>query len=328
MKLFIYTLTLILITSLTVYAQTNSIAEGMALLQQSKFTEAELKFKEAVIQDPGNKKGWFFMGISQLNQQKNNEAIESLKKSLQDEEKENGLKNETYFQIAKAYALLNDKINTLEFLKLLQNNNGKMPFIRRVEFDKAFSLIKSDSAMEVIKEGLKRNSTPCLYDPNFKKLDFFVGEWDVFVRGKGTEYNLKVGSDSVVQQPGGCSIIEYFTYFNAPSQGIPNFEGRSMSFFDHAKQKFIHSWAGSAGDIINYEEFASGENTITFLCVTNNLKDGSLMHRKFQFTYNPSDKTIHQFIQNSSNMGKTWSVDWDAIFRPKNKKPAQTNNIQ
>lgn len=75
----------------------------------------------------------------------------------------------------------------------------------------------------------------------------------------------------------------------------------------------MHCWAGSSGDVFNYEAIEDGENTITFLAIANIPTEG-LIHRRFKFTFHPEDGSLNQLIENSYDTGKTWVVDWDAKF--------------
>jgi tetratricopeptide (TPR) repeat protein len=288
-------------------------ASGQELLQQKKFAEAEAVFNEDVSKNPDNPRNWFFLATSQISQKKYTEAIENFKKANQFDIEPKTFRNGSYFQIAKSYAALNDKANSLKYLNTIADNAGGRIFVNRLNNDKDFDLLKNDPALTPIKEKMEKNTSPCLYDQNSKKLDFFIGTWDVFVQNSDKQYVIKVGEDSVVRSEGGCSLLEYFIYFQAKGSGLPDFKGKSMSFFDPARQKFIHCWAGSAGDIYNYEAIDEGENTITFLAIANSQADG-LMHRKFKFTFHSEDGSLHQLIENSYDLGKTWRVDWDAKF--------------
>ncbi|MBV9963584.1 MAG: hypothetical protein JO072_15170, partial [Parafilimonas sp.] len=41
----------------------------------------------------------------------------------------------------------------------------------------------------------------------------------------------------------------------------------------------------------------------------------NLIHRRMTITYNSVDKTLHEFIENSFDLGKTWQPDFDALFK-------------
>ncbi len=73
--------------------------------------------------------------------------------------------------------------------------------------DSAFLNIKDDPEFIAVVQKMKKNSRPCEFDPRYKKFDFFIGLWDVYI---GKNYDNKVAVDSVVREVSGCSIKENF----------------------------------------------------------------------------------------------------------------------
>ncbi len=108
---------------------------------------------------------------------------------------------------------------------------------------------------------------------------------------------------------GGYAIFENFKW-----TGGGSYTGKSMTFFDPSTQKYRMCWAGSSGDIRNFEEVHSDQNVIQLLAITNE-PNNILVHRRMTVTYNPSDGSVHQYIENSTDFGKTWEVNFDAMFR-------------
>jgi hypothetical protein len=242
-------------------------------------------------------------------------AVPAAKKVIQtiDTSKSQSLKAEVYFLDAKIALMANDNATALRYLRGTAELGGRAYYIQRMKNDQTFEQVMKDPAFPAIQDELMRNSFPCLYDAHIKTMGFFVGYWDVYVSSNNDKnYDNLVAIDSVVKSMGGCSIIEYFN-MTPPN----NFQGRSFTFYDSTARKIRHNWAGSGGDIYNYEVVNAAENTVQLLAI--NKTPTGTHQRKFTMTFDPRQQTIRQFIQNSYDDGKSWTPDWDAMFKKRSK---------
>ena len=291
----------ILICSVTVSAQTNN-ARSLAFnaYEKKNWTDAEKYFTQHLQNNPSDTFAVYYLGMSQLKQAKYKEALNNFR-DVYELELSSDMKDELCFEMAKMYAYLNQNEKAFQFLETAARNGAS--YEERLN-DSAFHLLRSSSKFANISENFKRNSTPCLYDDKYKKLDFFVGTWEVYV---GDNYTYKVAVDTVTKFYGGCSVDEKFSWLGS------DYVGESISFYDDAAQKFRMCWAGKSGDIRNFEEISSGKNEIQFLAITTSKRN--LVHRKMTITYDPSNENVHEFIENSFDLGKTWEPDFDALFK-------------
>ncbi len=72
-------------------------------------------------------------------------------------------------------------------------------------------------------------------------------------------------------------------------------------------------WTGSNADIRTFHETRSATDTVELLAVTNT-NANEFVHRRMLVAFDPQKQSIHQLIENSFDLGKTWEVDWDAMF--------------
>jgi len=291
--------------SSVVHAQGNSSKSlAYTAYQKKDWQQAERNFTVYLQNNSSDTFAIYYLGMSQLKQKKYTEAINQFR-NIYELELPSDFKNELGFELAKSYAALGDDQKCLQLLQTAANNGAT--FKQRLS-DSAFASMQSMPQFATISEKLEHNATPCLYDDKYKKLDFFVGIWDVYI---GDNYADKVAVDTVSKFYGGCSIDEKFKWL-----GNSDYVGESISFFDNTSQRFRMCWAGKSGDIRNFEEMSSAQNSIVFFAVTTDGK--SLIHRKLAITYNPADSTIHEHIENSYDLGKTWQPDFDALFKKAN----------
>ncbi|HEY2720642.1 MAG TPA: hypothetical protein VGI82_02895 [Chitinophagaceae bacterium] len=285
-----------------VKAQTNTNTLAYEAYRNKKWSEAEKQFTQYLSANHKDTFSFYYLGMAQVKQAKYKEAVNSFM-NIYPLELSVGFINELRFELAKSYAGLNDKERALQFLGLAASNGAS--FSKRLE-DTAFAGIRSDPSFIGLNEKMIKNATPCLYNDKYKKLDFFVGTWDVYI---GNNYENKVAVDTVTKFYGGCSVDEKFRWLSG------DYRGESISFFDDATQKFKMCWAGKSGDIRNFQEVNSEKNKILFLAVTTGDSKKQMVHRRMAITYDPDKNTVHELIENSYDLGETWEVDFDALFK-------------
>ncbi|MDX1939080.1 MAG: tetratricopeptide repeat protein [Saprospiraceae bacterium] len=284
--------------------------QGYIAIQNKNFAEAETYFKKAAEITPEDFQIWIVLGFVQLEQKKYKETLANLQQSYKIAPRQKQ-KNDARFFLAKYYLTQNDNATAIKYAAEMAQYGAGQNYVNQFDRDAGFETIKNDPKFLEIKEQMKKNATPCMYDSNFQVLDFWVGVWDVYVKGNYPDYKVKVAVDSVVRSPGGCSLIEFFDM--TPQS---KYFGRSFSFYDDVKKVYRHQWTGSQGDIINYEVVESKNNRYVMMATTTIPgESGSTRLRRMTMDYDPSERTLHQYIENSYNDGKTWEVEWDALFR-------------
>src|SRR5206468_3614938 len=86
----------------------------------------------------------------------------------------------------------------------------------------------------------KTPSHPCEQDPAYRKLDFWVGSWDVFDNQNGT----KGGTDVVEKTLDSCAIVE--NWHELSPDGA---DGKSLFYYQKATQQWKQVWVTAVGPI-------------------------------------------------------------------------------
>jgi hypothetical protein len=263
---------------------------------------AETYFQQYLSTNPTDTLAVYHLAMAQLKQAKYKEALNNFR-DIYELELPGWFIDELRFEQAKIYAAINDTSKCLQFLEMAALNgadfNGRLS-------DSLFNVVRNASRFSAIIQKCKENETPCLYDDRYKQLDFFIGTWDVYT---GDNYSQRVAVDTVTKFDGGCSIDERFRWLGG------DYRGESLSFYDNTSQRFRMCWAGKSGDIRNFEAIYTSKDSIVFFAVTNSNSFRELLHRKLTMSYNPADETLHEYIENSYDLGKTWEAEFDALFR-------------
>ncbi len=144
----------------------------------------------------------------------------------------------------------------------------------------------------------KPPSKPCGTQPEYRQLDFWIGEWDVEVKGQ------HAGNSSIQMILDKCVILENW----AGSKGM---NGKSFNIYNAAKGKWQQTWVDDTGGVLEFTgEFKDG--AMRFLAEVPG-KDGSKTLNRMTFT--PLDGgRVRQLIEASKDDGKTWTVSFDGLY--------------
>lgn len=282
---------LILLAHLFVFDHTMAQEDrAFEAFSKNDWNQAIALFKQSLRKDPYNFTSYAYLGTSLNNVKQYEEALAFLQKSLAYANHLSAI-NYARWQLARSYAGLNRREDALVLLKQIAENAANFPLTDSVFFPYA-----KDAEFIAVARKMKENFRPCLYDSRYQKFNFFIGVWDVYT---GQNYANKVAVDSVTLAPSGCSVHENFIW-TAGS----DFRGVSMIYFDPGTQRYKMCWTGSNADIRTFEEARIIKDTVELVAVTTT-KNNELIQRRMLIAIDPSEKKIHQYIENSFDQGRT-----------------------
>lgn len=146
----------------------------------------------------------------------------------------------------------------------------------------------------------------CSENDTYKQLDFWIGEWRVYVSD-----NL-VGNNRIEKTLDGCAVLEHWT----ASDGS---EGKSLFFVDydgHWVQVWVSDQAMAPGGVKEKLMVDDPpEGSVRFQGVIRHPDADSWLDRT---TLTPLENgQVRQLIEVSEDGGKSWNPTFDAIYRPK-----------
>lgn len=145
---------------------------------------------------------------------------------------------------------------------------------------------------------------PCESDPAFSWLDFWLGDWDVYVGEK------QVGTNHIEKILKGCAVIEEW-------RSATGSEGQSLFYYIPAIESWKQVWV---------TEYALVTGGVKEKQMIERFDDGSV---RFQGSIQKSDSTayldrttltpisadsVRQVIEVSKDDGANWSATFDAIY--------------
>lgn len=148
---------------------------------------------------------------------------------------------------------------------------------------------------------------PCS-KPEFRQLDFWVGEWEAFdLKGnKSGDSKISIIIDS-------CVILEEWT--GTPNQGF-TYTGKSFNSYNAATKQWQQTWTDNTG---NTTEFLRGEGSngkVVYYADKVTDPKGKIFMRRLTFTKLDKDK-VRQFGEISTDSGTTWKAEYDLEYRRK-----------
>ncbi len=134
--------------------------------------------------------------------------------------------------------------------------------------------------------------------PEYRKFDFWIGDWDVFVNDKPAGHNL------VTREQDGCLLVEHWT------SSIGGQTGTSFNYYDIRDRKWHQLYLDNSGNAGAYPAMAG------------DLEGGKMVLRTDPATKPLSRWTwsviapgkVRQMAEASSDNGATWKITWNSVY--------------
>ena len=274
------------------HSQNNALAQAF---NQNEFTRC-LNLCDSVLRhDSENAQAWFFKGSSLVSLEKYSDGKKALLKASQ-------------FNYANAAGLgarlliaeagLQDRQAVLNRLTGLTEEGFA---ILQVFDRKEFSFLEQDQKFQGLVHKVEINANPCKYKSEHQRLDFWLGEWDVFVGGN------KTAVSSITKSEGGCTLHEDY-------RTQSGFFGTSYNYFDPQDSLYKQIWIDKFNSITNFHAIEYGEGFLVMLATRPN---GNLSRMSYQS--NDTDQSVTQTMEASTDGGKTWTSNFVGVYRKKSK---------
>lgn len=138
---------------------------------------------------------------------------------------------------------------------------------------------------------------PCRYGDEYKRLDFWLGEWEVYVKDK------KTATSSITKSEGGCTLHEDYKTLNG-------YFGRSMNYYDPADQKYTQIWIDQRNSITTFKETVSKEGYLKMQA-----DDGKGTLTAMDYTLDATTGNVTQTMESSTDGGKTWKQSFVGVYK-------------
>ena len=242
---------------------------------------------EADKADPGTR---YRYGIALLHLNRNTLAADQLRAAF------DASPNSVFaLALARAYARLNKDEQVYEVLDRIVQLGGVARASLESEDD--LSRFRGQPRFVELVRTAELAADPCKAGPEFRQLDFWIGEWNA-VNAQG----VVVGTSSVQLILGDCVIFENWN--------TPVSSGKSFNVYDRNDGKWHQSWVDARGTRTHYVgEFKDGR----IVMIAETVSNGKRAHLKMTFSSLP-DGSVRQVGESSSDGGKTWSPRYEFTY--------------
>jgi tetratricopeptide (TPR) repeat protein len=267
------------------------MANANELFKAQKWAEAASAYGEVLKTEPQNGAAWYQLAMSQFSLKQYERAIAPFEKAIE-------ISNNpvAMYNLACVYALLNQKEKAFEWLEKALASKQAIRFANFAA-DADFENLRADERFKKLSDVTERKTKPCMFSPEARQFDFWIGKWDVF-----NPQGQKVGESVIENVSVGCGILENW------SAGLGGGSGKSLNFYDSVAGKWFQYWMGGNGVPQRYSgSFKDGAMRYE---TEGAAPDGKKIMSRLSF-FNLDANTVRQLAENSSDEGKSWQILYD-----------------
>ena len=263
--------------------------------QQKNWRAAAAALDSITAADPSNSLAWLHLGISRQELAQYDQAIAAYKH----------IENDPSFGVRALYreavslAKTNRNSEALNVLDKAVAAGFARPETIQQEPD--FAPLRGDPQFAKIVSKADMIAHPCAYQPQYREFDFWIGEWEVVT----TQGHDPAGTSSIQLILDKCVLLENWTGGGT---------GKSFNHYDTTRKMWIQDWVDNQSNSIHFE--GGLEDGVMSFYADNVNSDGSHSRRHLQF-FKLDAEHVRQFSQQSTDGGKTWSVEYDLTYNRK-----------
>jgi hypothetical protein len=183
---------------------------------------------------------------------------------------------------------------------------GGFAQVAMLDTEPDFAALRTTPGFAALREAVDRNARPCAYAPEYRELDFWVGDWDVTASG------APAGQSHVERMLADCVVYENWS-------GAGGVTGKSFNIWDATKKEWRQTWVDSAGTLTEFHGRLVDGNMLYEAEGLVPGPDGTLAPTRQRMTFFDRKGTVRQLGETSTDGGKTWSVAYDLVYT---RKPA------
>ena len=174
--------------------------------------------------------------------------------------------------------------------------------------DPNLATLHGDPRFEKAVAQAKHNAQPCVDTKENRRLDFWLGEWDVST----TQGGVPAGTSKIELILENCVVQENWKSANSP------YSGKSYNIYDAALKRWEQYWVDNVGGNIFFHGELAKDGVMDYWTDDIPQSGGPALRRHLQFIPMGPDK-VRQFSRGSTDGGKTWNVEYDFTYVRKAK---------
>ncbi|HEY2391957.1 MAG TPA: hypothetical protein VGK22_12365 [Candidatus Angelobacter sp.] len=257
------------------------------------WTTAAHAFETITQTEPANALAWLRLGVSHHKLAQYGKAMDAFKHIEADPQ----LGASALYRESATLVKLNRKEEALIVLDkavdagLIQTNV--------ILQDADLTSLRDDAAFKKTIAKAEAIAHPCAHQPEYRKFDFWLGEWDVVT----TQGHNPAGSSSIQLILDQCVLLENWTGGGT---------GKSFNHYDTRLKKWIQDWVDSQSNSVHFEGGVNKDGIMHYYADDLDPQNKPIK-RHLQFVPIDPDH-VRQFSQASNDGGKTWTPQYDFTY--------------
>lgn len=267
------------------------VSAGNAFMQAKQYAEAAKVFAQLAQRQPSQPAYWTRLGVAQQLAGDRDGALASYRKGIQ-----LGAGAVAQYNVGTLFALRGMPDSAFHWLTA--SIGAGFSNLSALESDQDLAALHADSRWLALVDTVKRAASPCMYRPESRAFDFWVGEWDVT-----NAAGQPAGKSSVQLLLNGCALYE-----NWSTGG--NGDGKSLNSYNAALNMWQQFWTDQTGRVTEYRTSAWIGSSLQYTARVTSPKP-QLLH----MTFTPVNKDlVRQHGEVSVDDGKTWTTQYDLYY--------------
>jgi tetratricopeptide (TPR) repeat protein len=197
-------------------------------------------------------------------------------------------------RLARTYARLGERDKALEQLKIAIDRGYSASEQLNAQDD--FLSLRADPRWRELFATAQKNQHPCRNQPEYRQLDFWLGEWDVEQGGQ------RIARSSIQLIVDECVVFENFE--------APGYVGKSLSAWDSGEKRWEQDYTDSSGGSRFWTGNLADGKMVMLMDFDRN---GTKVMNRMTYSKEGPDR-VRQFIEISTDGGKSWSSSFDGMY--------------